>query len=141
MEPDRVVIGVEPDDEWAADAVAALYEPLGAPIVRTDVSSAEMIKLASNAFLATKISFINEIANVCRGGRRRRDRGRPGNGTGRPDRPEVPQRRARLSAAPAFPRTLSALKMLAGNSGYHFQLLTLGDRGERAAEAAGDRRS
>src|SRR6185437_8608052 len=42
----------------------ALYEPLGAPIVRTDVASAEMIKLASNAFLATKISFINEIANV-----------------------------------------------------------------------------
>ena len=46
------------------DRVAALYEPLGGPIVRTDVASAEMIKLASNAFLATKISFINEIANV-----------------------------------------------------------------------------
>ena len=47
-----------------ADRVAALYEPLGGPIVRTDVASAEMVKLASNAFLATKISFINEIANV-----------------------------------------------------------------------------
>src|SRR5947208_2782969 len=47
-----------------ADRVAALYEPLDAPVVRTDVASAEMIKLASNAFLATKISFINEIANV-----------------------------------------------------------------------------
>ena len=45
-------------------ASASLYEPLGAPLVRTDVASAEMIKLASNAFLATKISFINEIANV-----------------------------------------------------------------------------
>ena len=65
MEPDRVVIGADAGDEWAADAVGEVYEPLGAPIVRTDLSSAEMIKLASNAYLATKISFINEIANVC----------------------------------------------------------------------------
>ena len=63
LEPDRVVIGDRGD--WAGDAVEALYAPLGAPIVRTDVKSAEMVKLASNAFLATKISFINEIANVC----------------------------------------------------------------------------
>ncbi len=65
LNPDRVVIGADPGDEWAADAVERLYEPLGGEIVRTDVASAEMIKLASNAFLATKISFINEIANVC----------------------------------------------------------------------------
>src|SRR5918994_5688063 len=63
LEPDRVVIGDRGD--WAGDAVEALYAPLSAPIVRTDVKSAEMVKLASNAFLATKISFINEIANVC----------------------------------------------------------------------------
>src|SRR5215204_5718740 len=63
LEPDRVVIGDHGD--WAGDAVEALYGPLDAPIVRTDVKSAEMVKLASNAFLATKISFINEIANVC----------------------------------------------------------------------------
>jgi UDPglucose 6-dehydrogenase len=65
LHPDRVVIGADPGDEAASDAVARLYEPLGGEIVRTDVSSAEMIKLASNAFLATKISFVNEIANVC----------------------------------------------------------------------------
>jgi len=65
LHPDRVVIGADAGDEWAADAVARLYEPLGGELVRTDVASAEMIKLASNAFLATKISFINEIANVC----------------------------------------------------------------------------
>jgi UDP-glucose 6-dehydrogenase len=63
LHPDRVVVGA--DDGWAGDAVVDLYAPLGAPIVRTDVASAEMVKLASNAFLATKISFINEIANVC----------------------------------------------------------------------------
>jgi UDPglucose 6-dehydrogenase len=64
MRPDRVVIGAEDVSGDFADRVEALYEPLGAPVIRTDVASAEMIKLASNAFLATKISFINEIANV-----------------------------------------------------------------------------
>src|SRR5215217_2186614 len=63
LDPDRVVIGDEGD--WAGDAVVELYAPLEAPLVRTDIKSAEMVKLASNAFLATKISFINEIANVC----------------------------------------------------------------------------
>ena len=63
LEPDRVVVG--DDGDWAGDAVAELYAPLEAPLVRTDIRSAEMVKLASNAFLATKISFINEIANVC----------------------------------------------------------------------------
>ncbi|MEA2436733.1 MAG: UDPglucose 6-dehydrogenase, partial [Thermoleophilaceae bacterium] len=68
MHPDRVVVGEDLNGASAAtgfaDRVAALYEPLDAAVVRTDVASAEMIKLASNAFLATKISFINEIANV-----------------------------------------------------------------------------
>ncbi|MGI8593861.1 MAG: nucleotide sugar dehydrogenase [Solirubrobacteraceae bacterium] len=63
LAPDRVVVG--DDGDWAGDAVVDLYAPLDAPTVRTDVPSAEMVKLASNAFLATKISFINEIANVC----------------------------------------------------------------------------
>ena len=63
LHPDRIVVG--DDGDWAGDAVIELYAPLDAPLVRTDVASAEMIKLAANAFLATKISFINEIANVC----------------------------------------------------------------------------
>jgi UDPglucose 6-dehydrogenase len=63
LHPDRVVVG--DDGDWAGDAVVDLYAPLDAPLVRTDIASAEMIKLAANAFLATKISFINEIANVC----------------------------------------------------------------------------
>src|SRR5947209_428166 len=63
LKPDRIVVG--DDGDWAGDAVVELYAPLGAPLVRTDIPSAEMIKLAANAFLATKISFINEIANVC----------------------------------------------------------------------------
>ncbi|HST56371.1 MAG TPA: nucleotide sugar dehydrogenase [Solirubrobacteraceae bacterium] len=63
LAPDRVVVGDNGD--WAGDAVVQLYSALDAPVVRTDIASAEMVKLASNAFLATKISFINEIANVC----------------------------------------------------------------------------
>lgn len=60
---DRIVIGA--DDELAAAAVSELYASLEAPVVLTDVASAETIKYASNAFLSTKISFINEMANVC----------------------------------------------------------------------------
>ncbi len=61
--PDRVVLGST--DRSAAQKVAELYLPLRAPIVITDLYTAEMIKYASNAFLATKISFINEIARIC----------------------------------------------------------------------------
>ena len=63
MQPDRVVVGAF--EEADGDAVAALLRGLDAPVVRADVNSAEMIKLAANAFLMTRISFINEIANVC----------------------------------------------------------------------------
>jgi UDP-glucose 6-dehydrogenase len=63
MEPDRIVIGSY--DAADGDSVAELYGDLDAIVVRTDPASSEMIKYASNAFLATKISFINEIANVC----------------------------------------------------------------------------
>jgi len=63
MNPDRVVLGST--DGEAAQRVAALYAPLQAPTIITDLRTAEMIKYASNAFLATKISFINEMANIC----------------------------------------------------------------------------
>ncbi|MDE3095039.1 MAG: UDP-glucose/GDP-mannose dehydrogenase family protein [Chloroflexota bacterium] len=61
--PDRIVLGSR--DRAAAERVAALYEGVNAPVLITDVKTAEMIKYASNAFLATKISFINEIAEIC----------------------------------------------------------------------------
>ncbi|MCA1666064.1 MAG: UDP-glucose/GDP-mannose dehydrogenase family protein [Thermomicrobia bacterium] len=62
-EPDRIVLGG--DDAVAVAAVAELYETVNAPIVKTDLRTAEMIKYASNAMLATRISFINEIAAIC----------------------------------------------------------------------------
>jgi UDPglucose 6-dehydrogenase len=63
LHPDRIVIGSE--DDRAITVLRELYAPLGAPILAVDVHTAEMIKYAANAFLATKISFINEIANLC----------------------------------------------------------------------------
>ena len=63
MNPDRIVIGVE--NKKSAQILVSLYEPLNAPILVTDIKSAEIIKHASNAFLSMKISFINAVANVC----------------------------------------------------------------------------
>ena len=120
LKPDRVVVG--DDGGWAGDAVVDLYAPLGAPLVRTDVASAEMVKLASNAFLATKISFINEIANVCEEtGAHVMEVAR---GMGLDDRigPKFLQPGIGYGGS-CFPKDVSALKQLAGNSGYHFQLL------------------
>jgi UDPglucose 6-dehydrogenase len=122
MHPDRVVIGADPGDEGAAAAVAGLYEPLG-EVLHTDVSSAEMIKLASNAFLATKISFINEIANVCE--EVGADVGEVARGMGLDERIGSSFLRAGIGyGGSCFPKDVTALKMLAGNTGYHFQLLT-----------------
>jgi UDPglucose 6-dehydrogenase len=123
MHPDRVVIGADPGDEGPAAAVAALYEPLGGEILHTDVASAEMIKLASNAFLATKISFVNEIANVCE--EVGADVGEVAAGMGLDERIGRSFLRAGIGyGGSCFPKDVSALKMLAGNTGYHFQLLT-----------------
>jgi UDPglucose 6-dehydrogenase len=120
LHPDRVVVG--DDGDWAGDAVVDLYAPLDAPLVRTDIASAEMIKLAANAFLATKISFINEIANVCEvTGSNVTEVAK---GIGLDDRigPKFLQAGVGFGGS-CFPKDVSALKQLAGNSGYHFQLL------------------
>ena len=122
LHPDRVVIGSDPGDEWAAEAVAELYRPLGGELVHTDVASAEMIKLASNAFLATKISFINEIANVCE--EVGADVTEVARGMGLDERIGGKFLQAGLGfGGSCFPKDVNALKQLAGNSGYHFQLL------------------
>jgi UDPglucose 6-dehydrogenase len=123
MHPDRVVVGANDGSNTYGDRVEALYAPLGAEIVRTDVASAEMIKLASNAFLATKISFINEIANVSEElGADVREVAR---GMGLDDRigPKFLQAGVGFGGS-CFPKDVQALKQLAGNTGYHFQLLT-----------------
>ncbi len=122
LEPDRVVVGADPGSEWAADAVADIYAPLGGQLVRTDVASAEMIKLASNAFLATKISFINEIANVCEGVGADVSEVARGMGLDQRIGPQFLQAGIGYGGS-CFPKDVSALKMLAGNTGYHFQLL------------------
>ncbi len=121
LHPDRVVVG--DDGGWAGDAVVDLYAPLKAPLVRTDIASAEMVKLASNAFLATKISFINEIANVCE--ETGSDVVEVARGMGLDDRigPKFLQAGIGFGGS-CFPKDVDALKQLAGNSGYHFQLLT-----------------
>ena len=123
MEPDRVVVGAGPGSEDTAEAVVDAYSPLGATLLRTDVASAEMIKLASNAFLATKISFINEIANVCE--EVGADVSQVAEGMGLDARIGSGFLRPGIGyGGSCFPKDVAALKVLAGNSGYHFQLLS-----------------
>jgi UDPglucose 6-dehydrogenase len=122
MHPDRVVIGADPGHERGADLVQSIYEPLGGELVRTDVASAEMIKLAANTFLATKISFINEIANVCE--EVGADVSEVSRGMGLDDRigPRFLQAGIGFGGS-CFGKDVSALRKLAANTGYHFQLL------------------
>ena len=120
MEPDRIVIGAF--DEADGDAVEALHAGIDAPVVRTDVNSAEMIKLAANAFLVTRISFINEIANVCEliGA----DVKSVAEGIGLDHRLGPHFLRAGIGwGGSCFPKDSLALKQLAANSGYHFHLM------------------
>jgi len=120
LNPDRVVIGT--DDQAAAGRVASLFRSINAPVIVTDPATAETIKYACNAFLATKISFVNAVANVCEAvgadvrdvvlgmGYDRRigfEFLRPGPGWG----------------GSCFPKDITALIHIAENAGYDFGLL------------------
>jgi len=123
MNPDRVVVGAADGSNGFADRVGALYEPLGGPIVRTDVASAEMIKLANNAFLAMKISFINEIANISE--ELGADVTEVAAAIGLDERIGPKFLRAGVGwGGSCFGKDVLSLKQLAANSGYHFQMLT-----------------
>jgi UDPglucose 6-dehydrogenase len=120
MQPYRIVVGsLDPE---AAEKVAQLHLPLRAPIVVTDLRTAEMIKYASNAFLATKISFINEIANICE------DLGADvmevANGMGFDSRIGQSFLNAGIGyGGSCFPKDVKALAYMAEESGRHPQLL------------------
>jgi UDPglucose 6-dehydrogenase len=120
MNPDRIVVGAfEPDD---AERVVGLHSALETEFVRMDVESAELVKLAANAFLSTRVSFINEIANVCElVGADVVDVAR---GVGLDHRLGPHFLRAGIGfGGSCFPKDVTALKQLAGNSGYPFLLL------------------
>jgi UDPglucose 6-dehydrogenase len=120
MRPDRVVVGAfEPAD---AERVVELHRGIETEFLRMDVASAELVKLASNAFLSTRISFINEIANVCElvGA----DVVEVARGVGLDHRLGPHFFRAGIGfGGSCFPKDVTALKQLAGNSGYPFLLL------------------
>ena len=120
MGPDRIVVGsFETED---GERVVELHRGIETDVVRTDVPSAELVKLAANAFLSTRISFINEIANVCDlVGADVVDVAR---GVGLDHRLGPHFLRAGIGfGGSCFPKDVTALKQLAGNSGYQFMLL------------------
>ena len=120
MRPDRVVIGAF--EQADGDLVERVHEGIDAPVVRCDVASAEMIKLAANAALVTRISFINEIANVCEATGADVQTVAQGIGLDRRIGPSF--LRAGIGyGGSCFPKDSLALKQLAANSGYNFQLL------------------
>src|SRR3954452_19406485 len=120
MHADRIVIGAFADED--GDRVVELHRGIDTEVVRTDVASAELVKLAANAFLSTRISFINEIANVCElVGADVVDVAR---GVGLDHRLGPHFLKAGLGfGGSCFPKDVTALKQLAGNSGYPFLLL------------------
>ncbi|MFX1264157.1 MAG: UDP-glucose dehydrogenase family protein [Promethearchaeota archaeon] len=118
--PDRIVVGT--DDNHAADKVRLMYSGIEAPVVVTDIASAEMIKYASNTFLATKISFINEIANICDTvGANINDVAR---GMGLDSRIGPAFLQAGLGyGGHCLPKDAAALNSLASSKGYDFRIL------------------
>jgi UDPglucose 6-dehydrogenase len=125
MKPDRVVIGTDPDDQRAAGLMRELYGPFtrtGAPIMMMDTASAELCKYAANSILATRISFMNEIANVCEFLGADVDQVRKAIGS---------DRRIGTSflfpgvgyGGSCFPKDVKALLKSAGDKGYPFKIL------------------
>jgi len=118
--PTRIIIGT--DDNQAADKLRLIYSGIQAPVLVTDITSAEMIKSASNSFLATKVSFINEIANICEAVGANIDDVARGMGLD----PRIG--RAFLQAGLGYggsclPKDATAMDFLASSKGYDFKLL------------------
>ncbi|MBV9282275.1 MAG: UDP-glucose/GDP-mannose dehydrogenase family protein [Chloroflexi bacterium] len=120
MNPDRVVLGSS--DRTAAETVATLYLPLRCHIIITDLRTAEMIKYASNAFLATRISFINEIAGICEGLGADVKEVALGMGYDRRIGPDFLEAGLGFGGS-CFPKDVKALMHMAGEAGQHPQLL------------------
>lgn len=117
---DRIVIGA--DSEEAANILEVINKPFGVPVFKTDIRSAEMIKYASNAFLATKISFINEISNICE--RVGANVEEVANGMGLDQRIGNQFLKAGIGyGGSCFPKDTKALIQIAGNVDYDFELL------------------
>ncbi|MBD2845937.1 UDP-glucose/GDP-mannose dehydrogenase family protein [Paenibacillus sp. IB182496] len=120
LHPDRIVIGA--DSSRAAHTLQELHRPLTDQLIVTDIRSAEMIKYASNAFLATKISFINEIANICE--KVGADVTEVAGGMGLDRRIGAAFLRAGIGyGGSCFPKDTKALIQIAGNVAYDFKLL------------------
>lgn len=120
MKPDRVVIGASSDR--AAALLVKLYEPLNAPLLLTDINSAELIKHSANAFLALKISFINAVARICE--RSGADISRVAKGIGLDRRIGMEFLEAGIGfGGSCFPKDLEAYVNISQRLGYDFQLL------------------
>lgn len=120
LKPDRIIVGLE--SKKAESILKKLYTPFKAPIIFTSIESSEMIKYSSNAFLATKISFINEIANVCE--RVGADVGEIAKGMGLDSRIGSGFLQAGIGyGGSCFPKDVKALYQSAGINGYEFCLL------------------